>query len=329
LNPSSALPIVGVDTLRAQVRFTDLIEPVESAFAQTSRGCAENGLIVTFPGASRDSGDVYVKSGVLRGHRIFVVKISPWFAVNVAREQPQGGFLAAFDALTGHTVAILDERHYLSDIRTAAAGAVVARLLCRAQIRQAAVLGAGTQAYWQALALYHERPFRRLTIWARDLAKGEQLRGRLSGPLAGVSIAVEGSLERTVGEADVIVTATQAREAIVHGEWLQPGQHLTAVGADDPAKCELHASVLRRARVFVDDIDTAVQNGDVYRAISTGDYSASMLAGDIGGLLCGRVAGRTSADQVTVAKLIGIGAQDLVAAEVALAKVGVLSEEIQ
>jgi ornithine cyclodeaminase/alanine dehydrogenase-like protein (mu-crystallin family) len=318
-------PIINAATLRMHVQFSDLIEPVAAAFCESSAGLAENGLIVAFPGSTREAGDVYVKTGVLRGHRVFVTKVSPWFAVNLAERRPQGGFIAVFDATTGHTMAILDEQHYLSDIRTAAAGAIAARLLCSPSIRRAAVIGAGVQAYWQALALHYERPYEKLTIWARDTSKAQVLADQLRALLPAVSVAHCEDLESTVREADAVITATQSRQAIVQAEWLHPGQHITAVGADDATKCELSAGVLGRARVFVDDVATSTRNGDVGRAIEAGQYSTDKLAGEIGEVVAGHKAGRTSPEQITVAKLVGIGAQDLVAAEVALMKLGLLS----
>jgi ornithine cyclodeaminase len=96
--------------------------------------------------------------------------------------------------------------------------------------------------------------------------------------------------------------------------------HVTAVGADDPTKCELDATALRRARVFVDLRETAEANGDVHRAIRDGSYSIDELSGELGDVISGHTAGRTSDDDITIAKLVGIGSQDLVAAEITLSK---------
>jgi ornithine cyclodeaminase len=84
---------VDADELRAHVRFEDLIEPISKAFQESSAHLAENGLVVMFPGENAASGDVYVKTGTLRGHTIYVVKVSPWFAANVALGRAQGGFI--------------------------------------------------------------------------------------------------------------------------------------------------------------------------------------------------------------------------------------------
>jgi ornithine cyclodeaminase/alanine dehydrogenase-like protein (mu-crystallin family) len=319
----SSVRIVSAAELRAHVRFEDLIEPVAAAFQESSAGFADNGLVVMFPLGQRDRGDVYVKSGTMRGHPVFIVKVSPWFATNVEQGGAQGGFIAVFDSQTGHTVALLNEEHYLSDIRTAAAGALAARALAPASVKTASVLGAGVQAYWQTLALHRERSFSTLLIWARNRDKALALKSRLTKDLSGVELRIEPDLEHVVRAADVLICATSSREPLVRGEWLREGQHITAVGADDPSKCELDASVLQKARVFVDSLSVTVANGDVHRAITSDRYGRTDVAGEIGDVLAGTAIGRTSPSDITVAKFVGIGAQDLAAAETSLARLGI------
>ena len=317
-------PIISVDTLRENIAFEDLIEPVSRALQQSSAGKAGSGLIVMFPQKDRSRGDVYVKSGTLEGAPIYIVKVSPWFAENVETGRSQGGFIAVFDSQTGHTLALLDEQHYLSDIRTAAAGALAARMFAPVDVCSASVIGSGVQAYWQVLALYHERPFETLRIWGRDNAKAEMLAAKLSSKLGKARIEIDTDLERTVRTADALLTTTLSREPLVRGEWLRAGQHITAVGADDQTKCELDVSALRRARVFVDSVESTIGNGDVHRAIQTSDYSSTYLAGEIGDVLAGRVTGRRASDEITIAKFVGIGAQDLAAASLVLTKLNIV-----
>lgn len=316
--------VIGADELRRSLTFNDLIEPMERAFQLSSAGYAASGIIGMFPLPDRSHGDAVVKTGTLTDSPIYIVKIAPWFAVNVEKGEPQGGFLAVFDSFTGHTLAILDDRHYLSDIRTAAAGALAARLFAPTDVAVAGVLGSGVQAYWQALALYRERPFPTMRIWARDEAKADGLAQRLSLELPEAAITVHADVEYVVRSSDVLITATQSTEPLVRGAWLHSGQHVTAVGADDPNKCELDADALNMASVFVDDIETTITNGDVHRAISQGHYAAAHLRGEIGDVLAERVPGRASAGDITIAKFVGIGAQDLLAAVTALEKCGIL-----
>jgi ornithine cyclodeaminase len=168
------------------------------------------------------------------------------------------------------------------------------------------------------MALHRERSFTRLLVWARNGDKAAALRRRFLGELPGVDICVESDLEGAVRRADVLICATAAREPFVRGDWLHDGQHITAVGADDPSKCELDVSALKRARVFVDSTEASSANGEVYRAIREGTYVVDELAGEIGEILDGSKIGRRSNADITMAKFVGLGAQDLVAAEVAL-----------
>jgi ornithine cyclodeaminase len=314
-----SVSIVSADALRAAVGFEDLVEPVGRAFQEFSGGLAEAGLLTMYPAERPDLGDVYVKTGRIRGRSIYVVKISPWFAVNVGAGRPQGGFIAVFDARTGYTRAILAEEHYLSDIRTAAAGALAARVLAPQAVRTATVLGTGTQAFWQPRALFAERPFERLIIWGRDRVRGQRLAGRLQPHLPGVRITLEENLEIAVRAADVLLTTTASREPLVLGEWLHPGQHITAVGADDQTKCELDAECLRRAdRLIVDSLESARSHGEVARHLAEGTIRLDQVHGEIGSVLSGDLAGRRDDNEITIAKFIGLGVQDLAAAEVSL-----------
>ena len=137
----TGIRIVDAESIRASVSFEDLIEPVSRAFEESSAGLADNGLVVMFPAERNELGDVYVKTGSLRGHDVYIVKVSPWFSSNVERGLPQGGFVGVFDSHTGRTLALLNEEHYLSDIRTAAAGALAARMLAPSNVKTAAVQG--------------------------------------------------------------------------------------------------------------------------------------------------------------------------------------------
>jgi len=314
--------MIGAERLRACVGLDDLIEPVSRALQMASAGRAATGLIIMYPHANRSCGDVFVKTGTLEGAPIHVVKIAPWFAENIDRGEPQGGLWAVLDSATGRTRALLDDQHYLSDIRTAAAGALAARVLAPPIVRTAGVLGSGVQAWWQTIALYWERPFEKLLLWARDRSKAGHLATRIHCRLPEVTIKIFDEAEAVVRHSDVLITATGSRNPIVRGAWLHPGQHITAVGADDPSKCELDAAALNRARVFADGIDEAIANGDIHRAISEGDYAPSALRADLGAVLGGKSQGRTSIDDITIAKLVGIGAQDVAAAIVALEKCG-------
>lgn len=323
-----SVPVITADTLRACVGFRDLVEPMSRVFQEYSNRRADAKFLAIFPADRPELGDVYIKTGSIRGYPIFIVKISPWFAANVAAGHTQGGFIAVFDVQTGHTIAILAEDHYLSDIRTAAAGALAARTLAPSVVRTAAVVGTGVQAFWQPQALFSVRRFETLSVWGRDTTKAHQLAERLRPLLPGVTVIVNTDLESVVRASDVLMTATASREPLIKGEWLHAGQHITAIGADDQTKCELDAECLRRAnRLIVDSIETTRTNGDVFRHLSQHTLQPDQLHGEIGDVLSGAVDGRRTDDEITVAKLVGLGVQDLAAAEVSLARLGLHSRE--
>jgi len=309
------IPVYSAASLRRTVGFPALIEPLRVAFGEYSHGRAQQVMAALWPARRPEDGNVLIKAGCIAGHDIFVVKTAPWFRSNEVAARPQGGMVTAFDARTGHPVAIFADEHYLSDIRTAATGALVADLLAPAAATTAGVLGTGTQAYWQVRALAHVRPLQHVRIWGRNRDRALALAGRLAVSLPGVHISAVATAEDAVRNSDVVITATAATSPVVAAGWLHPGQHVTAVGADDPGKCELEPGVFGRADlVVVESRSAAADNGSTRRALSAGVLTAGALTeiGELG--VCPR-----DPRAITIAGLVGIGVQDVVAAEIALA----------
>jgi ornithine cyclodeaminase len=313
--------VFGAAAIRDAIGFPDLIEPVAQAFADFSRGLGESPVTVFAPAGT--AGDVHVKSAWLPGRAVFTVKVATWFAARAATGRPPGsGFIAVHDAVTGDLLALLRDDHYLSDIRTAAAGALAARLMARPDARTLAVLGTGVQAHLQVLAAAAVRPVETVLIWGRRPQAAEALAGAIGSALPGVAASVAGTAERAVRDADMIVTATASTHPVLRGAWLRPGQHITALGADSLAKSELDAACFARAGlVVVDSRAEAPRNaGDLAGAIAAGAITAPGALAEIGDLVLGRHRGRAGARQITLAKLIGIGVQDLAAAQTVLAR---------
>lgn len=317
--------LINAEEIRAAISFKDLIEPVADAFRISSAKGAANGFILMLPTGDASEADAFVKTGVLKDHDVYIVKVAPWFAKNVADGLPQGGIVAVFDSHTGHTLAVLSDEHYLSDIRTAAAGALAARQFAPKDVDTVAILGTGVQAYLQALAVFGERPCRRMLVWGRDGRKAKALAMRLRAELPGVECEWVGNVESAVRQSDVVVTATLAREPLVRGAWLRPGQLVIAVGADDPSKCELDVDTLMTATVFVDEIKATAANGDIFHALQSGRQLSDLVDAEIGDVLLGRHPGRTTGEEVIVAKFVGLGAQDVVAAEQVMRKMKLIA----
>ena len=264
------------------------------------------------------NGEVDVKTAWLPDLPSFALKVSPGFFDNPKRGLPSlSGLMMLLSAETGRLEALHLDNGWLTDLRTAAAGAVAARHLAPTDARVAGVLGAGTQARFQIEALTLVRPIERVLVWARDAARAEAYADEVADRL-GLDVVAVASPERLVLEADVVVTATPARSPLVVADWLHPGLHITAIGADAPDKNELHPEVLARAdRLVCDSRAQCARQGELHHALPAHPGLAVIELGEI---TAGRMSGRESADEITVADLTGTGVQDTAIALLAYRK---------
>jgi ornithine cyclodeaminase len=263
-------------------------------------------------------GEVDVKTAYVSGLPSFALKISPGFFDNPKQGLPSvSGMMMLLSASTGRLEALHLDNGYLTDVRTAAAGAIAARHLAREDARVAGVIGAGVQARLQMAALAKVRPIERILVWARVGAEADACADDLARRLGLDAIAVS-SAERLVLEADVVVSATPARDPLVVADWLHPGLHVTAMGADAPGKNELHPAVLERADLVVcDSRAQCARLGELHHALEHGIEPATVELGEIIG---GARPGRTRPDQITVCDLTGTGVQDTAIALLAYRK---------
>jgi ornithine cyclodeaminase len=219
---------------------------------------------------------------------------------------------------TGAIEALVDAS-VLTEIRTAAASAVATRALARADARTLVVLGAGAQARAHVETIPLVRDVERIVVWSRRREAAEALVRALPAELRG-RVEVAGDLRRAVEEADVLVTATAAREPIVEGAWLEHGVHVNAVGACFPDTRELDGVAIARARLFTDRRESAVsESGDYLLALREGAIGEDHAITELGDVLIGSVTGRTSDEEITLFDSLGLAVEDLAAAEAALA----------
>jgi len=222
------------------------------------------------------------------------------------------GAVMVFAADEAVPVALLDGAE-ITAIRTAAASALATGQLARRDARRLAILGCGQQARHHILALLEVRPIDQIIVWGRDRKRVDQFIGGLD--LAGrASVDAADSVADACDDADIVTTVTSAAEPILRGEWLHPGIHVNLVGAAVRDAAEADVETVRRARFFVDYRESALaQAGELLNAIEQGIVDASHIAGEIGEVLAGSVAGRRAPEEITVYKSLGIAAQDLAA----------------
>ncbi|WP_101340903.1 cyclodeaminase [Cereibacter azotoformans] len=262
-------------------------------------------------------GEVDVKTAHIPGLDHFAIKISPGFFGNPSLGLPStNGLMVVLSARTGLVQAILLDNGYLTDMRTAAAGAVAARHLSRADSETVAVLGAGMQAELQVAALQLVRPIRAARVWARDPAKAQALCARLAQ--RGLEPVACARVEEATGGADIIVTATPATTPILHDA--QPGQHITAMGSDAEHKNEIAAELIARTAYVADRLSQTRRLGELHHAIAAGLVPGDRDFPELGQVVAGLRPGRTAPDQITLADLTGTGIQDTAIAALAVAR---------
>jgi len=316
------LRVFTAEDIKRAVSLADMIEPVKRALVAHSRGAA----VVTPIGllAFPDVGEAHIKSGYVPGLDVFVVKIATMFPGNRRLgTETSNGLMVACSVHTGEPLAVLHDRKWLTDLRTAAVGAIATDALALPVIEQVAVFGTGGQARLQVLAAALVRDFERVVVWGRDGQRAAILRDRLENDLPRTRVRVVESAEAAARGAQILITTTASREPFLRGEWLTAGQHVTAVGADDSEKRELDVRCYERAdRIFVDGRDVNLEYGDLAFAIGTGAVSPDRIDGELGDLLDGRVVGRRSEGEITISKQVGLGVEDAAAAATALRALG-------
>ena len=235
------------------------------------------------------------------------------FPDNPARglDMHQGGVLL-FDGETGEPRALVNASA-VTAIRTAAVSAVATRALARSDARELAVLGAGVQAREHLEAMATVRPFERARVWSRTRDHAQAFASEAAAPFP--VEAVE-SAEDAVRGADVVVTATSAREPIVNREWLASGVHVNAVGSSIPTTRELDAVTISAAALFADSRESLVnESGDYLFAVEEAGIGPDHIRAELGEVLTGSAEGRRSAEELTVFKSLGLAVEDLAAAE--------------
>lgn len=285
------------------------VEVIESAFHALGEGKVVMPPVMSMEIAAAH-GEVDVKTAYIEGFDGFAIKVSPGFFDNPALGLPSlNGLMILFSAKTGLVEALFLDNGYLTDTRTAAAGAVAARYLAPAHVQTAGVMGTGVQARLQMIAAHLVRPFPRLLVWGRDMNKAAQCAAELSEALK-IDARAEPDPARLVAESQLVVTTTPARGPLLMAEWLHPGLHVTAMGSDQAGKNEIDPLALVRANLYVADNAAQCRALGELRAAEEAGLWTRGLPPELGQIVTGEAAGRSSDAQITICDLTGTGAQD-------------------
>lgn len=255
------------------------------------------------------NGDCCIKSAFIEGSDTFTVKISTGFYDNPQQGlSSNDGLMLVLSAHTGQPLALLQDHGWLTAIRTALAGRIVARVLAPREVSAIGILGTGLQARLQLEHLAGVTDCRRVLVWGRDESGLDGYRAFAEEQ--GFKVQTTREVEQVARGANLIVCATPSREPLLQRQWIRPGTHITAVGADAPGKQELDPDLVACAdRVVVDSVRQCSQYGEVSHALKAGLLGMHALS-ELGTVLAGRAPGREGEQQITVADLTGVAVQD-------------------
>lgn len=287
-----------------------VIKVIEDGFTHLSNGN------VTMPPIMRvdiaeNNGEVDVKTAYIKGLDKFAIKISAGFFNNYQKGLPSGnGMMLLISTETGVPQALLLDNNYLTEVRTAAAGAVAAKYLAKEKLDIVGVIGAGSQARYQMLALKEVRDFNKIIVYGPTTNRVEQFVQDMQNKL-GIKVIIAPSAEAVVKESELVVTTTPSKTPIIKQEWLHPGLHITAMGSDAEHKQELEAEVLSKVDLLVCDVKSqCFRLGELHHALIQGILTEESNIIEIGQLTSGRIEGRRNDHQITICDLTGTGVQD-------------------
>jgi ornithine cyclodeaminase len=305
--------VLGHDEVERLLPMEECIELMAGVLADLARGAVWQPLRFVVRPPEEPS-----LMGLMPAHRsspqpAYALKVICIFPENPSRglDAHQGGVLL-FDGDTGQLRAILDASA-VTAIRTAAVSAVATRLLAREEARELAILGSGVQGRSHLEAMARVRPFERARVWSRTAEHAQALAAEAEAPFPVEAVA---GAEEALRGADVVVTATSSREPIVRRKWLAPGAHVNAVGSSIPTARELDAATVAEAALFADARESMLnEGGDYLLAVPEAGIGPDHIQAELGEVLTGSHPGRRSADELTVFKSLGLGSEDLAAAE--------------
>jgi alanine dehydrogenase len=212
------------------------------------------------------------------------------------------------DPKTGALIAIMDGT-YITNLRTGAAGGIAAKYLARKNSKVIGLVGTGAQAETQLLALQCGFKIESVKVFDQNQAKAKSFAEKMSKQL-GIDVIVASSVQ-DVAEADIVCTTTPSREPIVMKEWIKPGTHINAMGADAAGKEELDPGILKMAKIVVDSWAQASHSGDINIPFAKGLIKQSDIYAELGEIVVGKKPGRVNEEEITVFDSTGLAIQDI------------------
>ena len=292
-----------------------LIEEIEKGFLALSNKEATVPPIMMLPVPLLD-GEVDIKSAFVHSLPSLAVKIASGFFKNPDRGLPsQSGQMLVISTETGMLQAVLLDNGYLTQIRTAAAGAIAAKYFAKKEVTNVGVFGCGVQARYQMQALKLVRDYKKIYMFSIDTPSRKQSFVDDIKATLDIDVVIAQSGEELASLCDIIVTTTPSRKAYFSPDWIHPGLHITSMGSDAEDKQELYAKVFEKADIIACDlISQSTRLGELRVPTTGGIIKDLSRVRELGDVIGNKKKGRTTDNEVSICDLTGVGVQDTVVA---------------
>jgi len=316
----SAPKIITLPQIKAALKDIDVFTDIENGFAAYSRGEA---VIPPVGEMLFDDppGELHIKYGYLKSGQYYVVKIASGFPQNFTQGLSTGqGMMLLFDQQTGVVKGVLLDEGYLTEIRTAVAGALAAKYMAPKQIDNIGIVGTGLQGKFQLAHLEHITTCRKVIVYGRTPANRIAYKDYFAN--TDWQIELTDDLAYLAKNSQLIVTTTPATAPLLQADWINSGTHITAMGSDTIHKIELDPAILGKADiVVVDSLSQSESRGEIYQSVKAGTLNRANVL-EIGQIINDPELGRQNDAQITATDLTGVAIQDLMIAKAVFEGVG-------
>ena len=297
------------------VQGIDVVAEIEKAFIAYSQGKCVVPPVgeLLFP---EENGETHIKYGYVKGGTHYVIKVASGFYDNPKQGIPSSqGMILVFNQKTGQSEAVLMDEGHLTNIRTAAAGALSVKYFAPQKVKAIGIIGCGIQGELQLKYLQEFRSCKQVYVWDINKENALAFQKRLQPEF---NIEIVDRPQDLAKQVNLIISCTPSQEVLLKTEHIQPGTHITAVGSDTPEKQELEAGILAKADLVISDsIDQSKSRGEVYRARLENCIAEEKLF-ELGNAIQNKELQRSNEDQITVVDLTGVAVQDIMIAQAVL-----------
>lgn len=304
------MKVFGLEDIKRVLPKIDLTPLIKEGFVAYSSGLA----VVPPVGEllfENPPGDVHIKYGYIQNEDYYVVKIASGFYGNLDLNIPsnQGGMMILFEQKTGKEVGVLIDQCYLTNVRTAIAGAICAELFAPNDLDYIGVIGTGVQARMQINYLSNLIDCKNIKVWGRGDKSVEKYIEEMS--LLGWDIERANTTDEIAATCDLIITATPSKVPLLKSENLKQGTHINAVGSDSSEKNEVDNNIFKMADLIVaDSISQCLERGEISHGIKSGTVEQKNIR-ELGSLIKSKDDYRCQSNQITFADLTGVAVQDI------------------